>query len=82
MVCVDASSLHIGGLLDLGVVVHWWLSDMLTEKTRVHTKSANEIFIRRQLGTQEKEYELSVDVTLVRSNHNWQTDESPTKMVR
>ena len=50
------------------VCVHHWVSDTLTGRTRVRTKAATEILIRRQLNTLKKlveEYELTVDVVFV-----------------
>ena len=52
--------------------VYHWVSDSLTRKARVRTKTASEILIRR-LGTIKKladGYELSMDVNLVTSNCN------------
>ena len=53
--------------------VHKWVTDTLTGKAWVHTREASEILIRRRLDSLTslvKEYGLSVDVALVRSEHN------------
>ena len=53
--------------------VHKWVTDTLTGKARVHTIAASEMLIRRRLdalASLVKEYGLSVDVALVRSEHN------------
>ena len=53
--------------------VYHWLSDTLTGRARVRTKTASEMLIRRRLNTLKDlvaEYHLTVDVTLVPSNLN------------
>ena len=53
--------------------VHKWVTDTLTGKARVRTRAASEMQIRRRLdalASQVQEYGLSVDVALVRSEHN------------
>ena len=53
--------------------VHRWVSDALSEKARIHTKASSEMLIRRRLNTIKElveEYELAVDVELVRSQAN------------
>ena len=53
--------------------VHKWLTDTLTGKARVRTRAASELLIRRRvdaLGSLVKEYGLSVDSVLVRSELN------------
>ena len=55
------------------VCVHHWVSDTLTGRTRVRTKAATEMLIRRLQKTLKKlveEYELTVDVVLVPSTKN------------
>ena len=55
------------------VSVHHWVSDTLTGRTRVDTKAATEMLIRRRLNSLKKlveEYELTVDVVFVPSNKN------------
>ena len=57
---------------DLLCVYHW-ISDTLTGKARVRTKTASEMLIRWRLETIRKlvtEYNLSVDAVLVTSNCN------------
>ena len=59
--------------LFIWVRLHHWVSDTLTGRTRVRTKAATEMLIRRRLNTLKKpveEYELTVDVVLVPSNKN------------
>lgn len=79
----DTTKMH---LFTESACVHWWVPNMLMANARMHTKAANEMLIRRCLNILEKlvnEYELPVDVMLVRSDQN-QTDRliSPTKMAR
>ena len=53
--------------------VHKWVTDTLTGKARVRTREASEMLIRRRLdalASLVKEYGLSVDAVLVRSEHN------------
>ena len=54
--------------------VNHWVSDTLSGKARVRTKTASEMLIRRRLSTIKKlaaaEYELGMDVTMVTSNCN------------
>ena len=53
--------------------VHKWVTDTLTVKARVRTRAASEMLIRRRLdalASLVKEYGLSVDAVLVRSEHN------------
>ena len=55
------------------VCVHKWITDTLMGKARVRTRAASEMLIRRRLdalASQDKEYGLSVDAVLVRSEHN------------
>ena len=49
------------------VYVYHWVSDTLTGNTRVRTKAATEMLIKRRLNTLKK-LELIVDVVLVLSN--------------
>ena len=53
--------------------VHKWISDILTGKSRVRTKAASEMLIRRRLDTiikLVKEYTLSMNVSWVKSCQN------------
>ena len=53
--------------------VHQWVSDALSGKARIRTKAASEMLIRQQLSTIKElvvEYELIVDVELIRSQAN------------
>ena len=53
--------------------MHKWVTDTLTGKVRVRTRAASEMLIRCRLdalASLVKEYGLSVDVALVRSEHN------------
>jgi len=53
--------------------VHRWVSDTLSGRSRVRTKAATEMLIRRRLGTLAQlvsEYELTIDVALVKSHDN------------
>lgn len=53
--------------------VHRWVSDTLTGKTRVNTKAAGEMLMRRRLETLRalvEEYALTMTVTLVKSCQN------------
>ena len=53
--------------------MHKWVTDTLTGKARVRTRAASEMLIRRwldALASLVKEYGLSMDVALVRSDHN------------
>ena len=53
--------------------VYHWVSDALTGKARLKTKSASEMLIRRRIGTLKEivdEYELAVDIALVASCDN------------
>lgn len=53
--------------------IHHWISDMLSRKMKVCTKAMSEMLIRRQLGTLNElamEYELIIDVGLIRSHEN------------
>ena len=53
--------------------VHKWVTDTVTGKARVRTRAASEMLIRCRLdavGSLVKEYGLSVDIALVRSEHN------------
>ena len=53
--------------------MHKWITDTLTGKARVRTRAASEMLIRRRLDALAnlvKEYGLSVDVALVRSELN------------
>ena len=66
----QATVLH---LITDSACTHRWISDALTGKARLTTKAASEMLIRRRLGTLTElvdEYGLSVDVALVRSDHN------------
>ena len=66
----EATTLH---LVTDSACVHRWISDTLTGKARVNTRAAGEMLIRRRLGTLQalvKEYNLTMDVTLVRSCQN------------
>ena len=53
--------------------VHRWVSDTLSGQTRVHTKTPSEMLIRHWLATLRElaaEYELDIDVMLVKSHDN------------
>ena len=53
--------------------VHWWISNTLTRKAHVNMRAAGEMLVRRQLGTLRslvKEYELTIDMKLVKSCQN------------
>ena len=53
--------------------VHKWVTDTLTGRAGVRTRAVSEVLIRRRLdalASLVKEYGLSVDVALVRSEHN------------
>ena len=53
--------------------VHKWITDTLVGKARVHTRAASVMLIRHRLDALTslvKEYGLSVDAVLVRSEHN------------
>lgn len=53
--------------------VYHWISDALSGKARLRTKSASEMLIRRRVGTLKaiiEEYDLLVDVSLVASANN------------
>ena len=53
--------------------MHWWISDTLTRKVRMNTKAVGEMLVRQCLGTLQtlaEEYELTIDVTLVKSCQN------------
>ena len=53
--------------------VHRWVTDAMSGKARIRTKAASEMLIRRRLSTIKElvvEYELTVDVELVRSQAN------------
>ena len=66
----EATILHIH---TDSVCAHKWVTDTLTGKARVRTRAASEMRIRRRLDTLAtlvKEYGLSMDVALVRSEHN------------
>ena len=66
----EATMLHIH---TGSACVHKWVTDTLMGKARVRTRAAGEMLIRRQLdalASLVKEYGLSVDVVLVRSEHN------------
>ena len=66
----EATVLHLS--ID-SACVHQWISDTLTGKARVNTRAADEMLIRRWLGTLRllaKEYGLTVDVKLVKSCQN------------
>lgn len=50
--------------------VHGWISDTLTRKARIHTKASSKMFIWRRLSILVSEYDLLVDIKLVKSNQN------------
>ena len=53
--------------------MHRWVTDALSGKARIHTKAASEMLIRRWFSTIKElvvEYELTVDVELIRSQAN------------
>ena len=53
--------------------MYHWVSDTFSGKSRVRTKAASEMLIRRRLSAIKKlaaEYELCMDMTLVTSNSN------------
>ena len=53
--------------------VHKWITDTLMGKARVCTRAASEMLIKQQLDALAsliREYGLSVDAVLVRSEHN------------
>ena len=55
------------------VCVHKWKTETLKGRARVRTKAASEMLIRRRLevlASLVKEYGLSVDAVLVKSEHN------------
>ena len=66
----EAAILHIH---TDSICVHKWITDTLTGKARVRTRAAGEMLIRRRLdalASLVKEYGLSVDVVLVKLEHN------------
>lgn len=63
----------VGHLKSDSTCVHQWVSDTLSGMSRVYTKAATEMLIRRQLSTIKElveEYKLTVDIELVRSHAN------------
>ncbi|KFD49052.1 hypothetical protein M513_10100 [Trichuris suis] len=60
-------------LMTDSATVHRWIEDALSGRTRLKTKAANEMLIRRRIETIlaiVKEYDLKLAVTLVRSADN------------
>ena len=53
--------------------LHHWVSDTMSRQTRVHTKAPSEMLIRHWLailGELAAEYELDINVGLVKSHNN------------
>ena len=66
----EATVLH---LVTDSTCVHRWISDTLTGRAHVNTRAAGEMLVRRWLGNLRslaKEYELTIDVKLVKSCQN------------
>uniref|UniRef100_A0A5S6Q3K8 Integrase catalytic domain-containing protein n=1 Tax=Trichuris muris TaxID=70415 RepID=A0A5S6Q3K8_TRIMR len=60
-------------LMTDSLTVHRWVDDGLSGRTRLRTKAANEMLIRRRVATivaLTKEYGLNVTITLVKSANN------------
>ena len=60
-------------LLTDSSTVHRWITDALTGKSRLKTKAASEMLIRRRIGivtSMVEEYALKLTVTLVPSRNN------------